>query len=97
MRGAQIFASDRAQCATCHEPENGFTDNKAHVLGFGEVSVTPSLLGTGKRARLFHDGRYASFEALLDQKGDELFQTMGGITKLAPDERQDLAAYLRTL
>lgn len=97
LRGAQVFASDRAKCVTCHEPENGFTDNKPHVLGYGEVSVTPSLLGAGKRARFFHDGRYASLEALLDQPADEYFGSMGGLPRLTPDERGDLAAYLRTL
>jgi hypothetical protein len=98
LRGAQVFASDRAKCIKCHEPENGFTDNKAHVLGFGEVSVTPSLHGAGKRARLFHDGRYDSFEALLDEPpSSEYWGAMGGIGTLTKDEQRDLAAYLRTL
>jgi hypothetical protein len=99
LRGAQVFASERAKCITCHEPENGFTDNKPHVLGYGELSVTPSLLGAGKRTRLFHDGRYASFEDLLEPTfvDYDFFAAMGGIPKLTPDERRDLAAYLRTL
>lgn len=97
LRGAELFASERAACATCHVPENGFTDNKAHTLGSYELNVTPSLIGVGKRTRLYHDGRFASFEALLDQRNDEWFVAMGGAWRLTPDERKDLAAYLRTL
>ena len=59
--------------------------------------MTTSLAGVSKRTRLYHDGRYESFEALLGQQADEWFKPMGGIAKLTPDEREDLAAYLRTL
>lgn len=97
LRGAQVFASDRASCATCHVPENGFTDNEAHVLGYTPLTVTPSLVGVGRRTRLFHDGRYSSLELLLERSADEWLTPMGGLAQLTPAERSDLAAFLRTL
>jgi len=90
-RGAQLFASDRSLCATCHDPSSGFTDHATHDIG-GERVVTPSLLGVGARGTLFHDGRYASLASMLE--GDD---GMGGLRRLTADEKRDLAAFLRTL
>ncbi len=90
-RGAQVFASERAGCATCHDPASGYTDHAKHAIAFQEV-VTPSLLGVGARGTLFHDGKYTSLGALLEGNDE-----MGGIARLSADEKRDLAAFLRTL
>ena len=90
-RGAQLFASERAACATCHDPTNGYTDHEKHEIGF-DVVVTPSLLGVGARGTLFHDGKYGSLEHLLDGPDE-----MGGLARLDAAEKKDLAAFLRTL
>lgn len=98
LRGAQVFASERAGCATCHDPENGFTDNSAHAFSYNGPSMTPSLLGVGSRGSLFHTGRYRSFtEMFRGESGDEYVAGMGGLRRLDADDRRDLEAYLRTL
>jgi mono/diheme cytochrome c family protein len=90
--GAEIFRSSRAGCTSCHVVGASLSDRQAHDVGSGAAFVTPSLVGVGGRRALFHDGRYADFEALLrGAKG------MGGAAELDDAERADLAAFLRTL
>lgn len=86
-----MFASERAGCATCHDPASGYTDHAKHEIAFQEV-VTPSLLGVGARGTLFHDGKYTSLGALLEGNDE-----MGGTARLSADEKRDLTAFLRTL
>jgi len=91
-RGAAIFRSDRAACGTCHLEATGFTDHEAHDVGSGGMHVTPSLVGTGARTSWFHDGRFMALDTLLRHSSQ-----MGGGSRLADDEREALASYLRTL
>lgn len=92
IRGAALFASERAACATCHDPASGYTDHEKHDLYLFGAFVTPSLVGVGARRTLFHNGEYGSLEQLLDGR-----DRMGGLDRLTAEEKQDLAAFLRTL
>jgi cytochrome c peroxidase len=61
-RGAEVFASSEAACASCHTGANT-TDGRKHVVdkqGTTELSyATPSLKFVGGTGPYFHDGRYA--------------------------------------
>jgi mono/diheme cytochrome c family protein len=90
-RGAAIFASDAAGCASCHT--DGHTDGARHDVKSGGSFVTPSLVGLARSAPYFHDGRYTTLDELLATAAD----AMGTTRTLAADDRAALVAYLRTL
>lgn len=104
-RGQSIFTSDAAQCAKCHVPEPEYTDRMAYPFspklappaGFEEDPEakykTPSLRFVGGTAPYFHDGRYSTLEALIEQNADR----MGHTSSLSKDDRAALVAFLRTL
>jgi cytochrome c peroxidase len=99
-RGEQVFRSERAGCATCH---NGpyFTDGQVHDVGTGRASDrypgynTPSLIGVYQKILLMHDGRCRSLEELLT--GPHRPDEVTGLGELTASELQDLIAYLRSL
>jgi DNA-binding beta-propeller fold protein YncE/mono/diheme cytochrome c family protein len=102
QRGKAIFESRDAGCAGCHLPAEGYTNHVALPLGrepapAGFVSEenpefkTPSLLYVGSTAPYFHDGRFASLEALVDADG------MGHTRQLSADDKKALVAFMRTL
>jgi DNA-binding beta-propeller fold protein YncE len=95
-RGEAIFESDEAGCSSCHVPAARFTDGETHAL-FGKTPFdTPSLAYVGQTAPYFHDGRFATLEALVD--GCEDPPTRMGKTKhLDAEGRRALVAYLRSL
>lgn len=72
-------------CASCHQPDKGFTDGKAVSTGFhgqqGKRSA-PSLWNVGFLQRLFWDGRATSLES----------QALGPL--FAPDEMANTPAQL---
>ena len=89
-QGERIF--DQA-CAACHTPEQGFRDGRLHDVGSGGPVETPTLLGTAAGGPYFHDGRYATLEAVIGHH-------QGGLSaKAAASEmvRADLLAYLTTI
>jgi DNA-binding beta-propeller fold protein YncE/mono/diheme cytochrome c family protein len=98
-RGRRLFASEEVGCAGCHAPATGTSDHKKHDVGSRSKAEaasafrTPPLLFVGNTAPYFHDGRYATLEALLDDNNDR----MGSTTQLSPEDRAALLAYLRTL
>lgn len=98
QRGHELFAGSAA-CATCHDPMRNFTDGQPHELGGlgpdeGEPRFdTPSLRMVGSTAPYFHDGRYATIEALLRDPTHR----MGRVEQLTPGDVDALSAYLRTL
>lgn len=52
-------------CATCHQPDKGFSDGLPRSLGAGGTEMArnaPSLWNTGLQHRLFWDGRAGSYE-----------------------------------
>ncbi|MFT3769421.1 MAG: c-type cytochrome [Minicystis sp.] len=98
-RGKRLFTSETVGCAGCHTPESGSTDRKRHDIGSraktddATAFRTPPLTFVGSTPPYFHDGRYPTLEALIDDNNDR----MGSTTQLSADDRAALLAYLRTL
>jgi mono/diheme cytochrome c family protein len=98
-RGKELFTSTQTGCTNCHREAEEFSDRNLHDIASkapGDESTkfrTPPLLFLEGTAPYFHDGRYATLEALLDDDLDR----MGNTTQLTRDDRDALAAYLRTL
>jgi cytochrome c peroxidase len=65
-----LLSSDRTiACARCHDPDKGFTDNKAVSSGVQNQTGTrsaPSIINSAYWSSLFWDGRAASLEAQVE-------------------------------
>ncbi len=100
QRGKQVFESSRAGCANCHTGPH-FTDGKIHDVGLGSTEDryqgfnTPSLRGVYRKARLLHDGRAKSLEAVLT--GDHAPEEVAGEGPLSEQALADLIEYLKSL
>jgi len=98
-RGRDVFTSSDAMCSSCHTDKSGFADHDVHDVHSAtptDVSgkfLVPSLVGVAGSAPYFHDGRYATLEALLEGSDG----TMGSTKELSTADKQALVAYLRTL
>lgn len=96
-RGEALFHAPRPElrgqsCASCHLPENGFTDNLTHPLGLQrERYETPTLLGLVNTPPYFHDARATTIEDAVAEVS-RLFAL-----QLSAKEAADLAAYLRAI
>jgi DNA-binding beta-propeller fold protein YncE/mono/diheme cytochrome c family protein len=96
--GRDVFNSGDAQCASCHAEKTGFTDHDTHDVRSSTTSdqtkefLVPPLTNIGGSAPYFHDGRFATLEALLDKSDG-----MGSTKQMTADDKKALAAYLRTL
>ncbi|HVY46225.1 MAG TPA: cytochrome c peroxidase [Minicystis sp.] len=99
QRGKELFTSSELGCANCHRPDQGYSDRDLHdVASRANVDVstkfrTPSLRFVAGTAPYFHDGRYATLEALVKDNLDR----MGNTTQLSDADAAALVAYLRTL
>jgi len=76
-------------CAGCHVPSGGFVDHRQHNVGSGGLFKTPTLMNANFNAPYFHDGRYDSYEQVVDHF-DRTFEL--GYSK---GDRADLVAYLQ--
>jgi cytochrome c peroxidase len=86
---AKPFPHDPSlSCATCHVPSGAFVDHSQHDVGSGGLFKTPTLLNADFNAPYFHDGRYDSYDQVVDHF-DRLFD-LG----LSQQDRNDLVAYL---
>jgi cytochrome c peroxidase len=86
------FRHDAAMsCASCHQPSGAFVDHQVHDVGSGGFFKTPTLLNADFNAPYFHDGRYDSYEQVIEHF-DRHFD-LG----LSADEKGDLVAYLDAL
>jgi cytochrome c peroxidase len=98
-RGRELFASAEVGCKDCHRLDAEGSDRAVHSVGSrgGRDTTdgfrTPPLLFVGGTAPYFHDGRYATLDALLQDN----FDRMGHTSHLSPEELRDLVAFLRTL
>ena len=104
QRGREIFMGSTAACATCHKPETDWTTREVLPMpqpplqpGFfldpSESFKVPSLVSLAGHAPFFHDGRFATLEALVAQNGDR----MGKTSQLNEADRAALVAFLKTL
>lgn len=98
-RGKRVFEG-KAECATCH-PGPYFTDQKSYDVGISSPNEpqaqydTPSLIEAYRTAPYYHDGRAATLKEALtkhDSKG-----LHGNLQDLAPQELEDLIAYVLSL
>lgn len=92
-RGEALFSKpfphDAAMsCAGCHQPDAAFVDHKVHDIGSGGWFKTKTLINAKFNAPYFHDGRFDSFDEVVDHF--DKHYNLG----LAANERADLVAYL---
>ena len=98
-RGREVFTSEKTGCNGCHALGDGTSDRAVHDVGSRAKDEaraafrTPPLGMLEATAPYFHDGRYATLEALLDDNLDRMGQT----SHLSADDRAALLAFLRTL
>ena len=98
-RGQALFESEAVGCGGCHVLHEGSSDRRRHDVGSrakddaAAAFRTPPLLFVAGSAPYFHDGRYATLDALLDDNLDR----MGNTTQLSAPDRGALLAFLRTL
>ncbi len=91
-RGEELFHDETAACATCHH--GGGTNGQAFEVTGEKIKVdTPSLRAVGGTAPYFHDGRFATLDALLASPD----HSMGKTIQLTRKDRVALTAYLETL
>jgi hypothetical protein len=93
-RGEALFTKPfphdpNVSCASCHPPADAFVDHLQHDVGSGGLHKTPTLLNANFNAPYFHDGRYDSFDQVVDHF-DRVYE-LG----LSSQDRSDLVAYLR--
>jgi cytochrome c peroxidase len=92
-RGEALFFKPFPQqpalsCAGCHVPSGAFVDHRQHDVGSGGLTKTPTLLNANFNAPYFHDGRYDTYDQVVEHF-DRVFDL--GLT---PSNKQDLVAYL---
>jgi cytochrome c peroxidase len=99
QRGKAVFESDQVGCVWCHKLDQEGSDRSLHDVGSHGKDEdrasfrTPPLRFVAGAGPYFHDGRYATLEAVIDQNLDR----MGNTTSLSADDRAALVAFLRSL
>ncbi len=94
-RGKLVFGA--YGCEHCHR--GGGSDGQRHDVGSGGIGErsaeldTPSLRGIARSAPYFHDGRYATLDALLRSRDTKMIDGAA----IGSSDLEALAAYLRTL
>jgi len=78
-------------CAGCHVPTAAFVDHLQHDVGSGKLVKTPTLLNANFNAPYFHDGRFSSYDQVVEHF-DGIFD-LG----LSARDKQDLVAYLNAV
>src|SRR5215470_18199710 len=53
-------------CAGCHVPTAAFVDHLQHDVGTGKLVKTPTLLNANFNRPYFHDGRYDSYDQVVE-------------------------------
>src|SRR6202035_2541051 len=53
-------------CAGCHVPSGAFLDHMQHDVGSGGLYRTPTLLNADFNAPYFHDGRFGTYDQVVD-------------------------------
>ena len=98
-RGKAVFESDQVGCVWCHKLDQEASDRSLHDVGSRVKDEdrasfrTPPLRFISGAGPYFHDGRYATLDAVVDQNLDR----MGTTSQLSADDRAALVAFLRSL
>ncbi len=93
-RGEAVFQS--TGCERCHTERGRGTSASEVSIAKGErfeIIDTPSLLGVGRTAPYYHDGRYPTLAALLADPHNGMVDT----SKLSTEDARALVAYLEQL
>jgi hypothetical protein len=86
------FAHDPAlSCAACHQAAEAFVDHRQHDVGSGGLFKTPTLRNANFNAPYFHDGRFDTYEQVVDHFNRTF--SLG----LSARDQSDLAAYLKAI
>jgi len=93
LRGEVLFfkpfrRQPTLSCATCHVPTGAFVDHLQHNVGTGGLIKTPTLLNANFNGPYFHDGRYDSYDQVVEHFDGQF--DLG----LSATDKQDLVAYL---
>jgi mono/diheme cytochrome c family protein len=94
-RGEALFRDPAVGCATCHAGE-ALTNDQTVYVGTGGAFQVPSLVGIADRAPFMHDGCATTLRDRFNPAcggGD----AHGKTSQLAPEEIDDLVAFLETL
>ncbi|HEV7358761.1 MAG TPA: cytochrome c peroxidase [Steroidobacteraceae bacterium] len=96
QRGEALFVkpfphAPALSCAACHTPSAAFVDHLQHDIGSGGLFKTPTLLNADFSAPYFHDGRFSTYDQVIDYF-DHAFE-LG----LNAQDHADLAAYLAAI
>jgi hypothetical protein len=78
-------------CASCHNPTGTFVDHQQHDVGSGGLIRTPTLVNANFSAPYFHDGRFDTYQQVVDYFDQEF--ELG----LADQDKLDLVAYLNAV
>ncbi len=78
-------------CAGCHPPAEAFVDHRQHDVGTGGLFKTPTLRNANFNAPYFHDGRFDTYEQVIDHFNRTF--SLG----LSARDQADLTAYLRAI
>jgi cytochrome c peroxidase len=82
----RLSSNDQMSCATCHEPERGFTDGKRFSTGTTGTVLsrhTPHLFNLAENTSFFRDGRATSLQEqarMVIENPDELDNDLGALT-----------------
>jgi cytochrome c peroxidase len=98
QRGEKLFMG-KAQCATCHIPQESYMDHQMHDLHLERFTQEPgdgpiktfTLRGIKESPPYLHDGRCLTLEDTV-----EFFNLVFGL-KLNQQEKSDLVAFMRQL
>jgi cytochrome c peroxidase len=95
LRGEALFRkpfphNPGMSCAGCHVPSGAFVDHQVHDVGAG-LYKTPTLLNANFNAPYFHDGRYRSYDQVVEHF-DRTFNL-----KLTEKDHRALVAYLQAV
>lgn len=100
QRGEQVFHSEKAGCAACHQSP-WYTDGQVHDVGLGSSNDvyqgynTPTLLGTYRKTRWLHRGQARTLESVLAEHHNP--RDVTGLGELSEQELRDLVEYLKSL
>lgn len=78
-------------CATCHDPQTHYTDNRLHLRREGRHVRTPTLLGLARNAPYLSDGSRRTVPDVVTYYNDTYH------LQLKRGDVEDLAAYLATV
>jgi cytochrome c peroxidase len=95
-RGEALFVKPfpndpNMSCATCHVPSAAFVDHQQHDVGSGGLFKTPTLMNANYNAPYFHDGRYDTYEQVVEH-----FDRVFGLG-YSEEDRHDLGDYLNAI